>query len=106
MKEEVIKKELNIENIEEEMVNKKPVKEEKIGLIKRIASGSVFSGAMKDKIKPEKTTLRSENKPFFSGLKREQKIEEERLPSSLQESPMEESRLHPKSSCYEQLRVP
>ena len=47
-------------------------KEEKPGLIKRIASGSVFSSQARDKIKSEKTMLRAESKPFFSGLKTEE----------------------------------
>jgi len=61
---EVIKE--KIEEIE------KVKKEEKPGLIKRIASGSVFSSQARDKIKSEKTMLRAESKPFFSGLKTEE----------------------------------
>ena len=56
------------------------VKEEKLGFIQRIASSSVFSGS-KSTPKSKKTTLRAEYKPFFSGLKNDEKtniVEEER----------------------------
>ena len=67
--EEEDKKEVTEEKIEE---IEKVEKEEKPGLIKRIASGSVFSSQARDKIKSEKTMLRAESKPFFSGLKTEE----------------------------------
>ena len=67
--EEEDKKEVIEEKIEE---IEKVEKEEKPGLIKRIASGSVFSSQARDKIKSEKTMLRAESKPFFSGLKTEE----------------------------------
>ena len=63
----------NKEVIEEKIEEiEKVKKEEKPGLIKRIASGSVFSSQARDKIKSEKTMLRAESKPFFSGLKTEE----------------------------------
>ena len=63
----------NKEVIEEKIEEiEKVEKEEKPGLIKRIASGSVFSSQARDKIKSDKTTLRAESKPFFSGFKTEE----------------------------------
>ena len=71
--EEEDNKEVIEEVIEEEIEEiEKVKKEEKPGLIKRIASGSVFSSQARDKIKSEKTMLRAESKPFFSGLKTEE----------------------------------
>jgi len=74
-------------NESEDEVNKEVIEEkteelekvEKPGLIKRIASGSVFSSQARDAIKSEKTTLRAESKPFFSGVRaKEQKDIEEK----------------------------
>ena len=68
-----LEEEGNKEVIEEKIEEiEKVKKEEKPGLIKRIASGSVFSSQARDKIKSEKTMLRAESKPFFSGLKTEE----------------------------------
>jgi len=69
-------------------------KEEKPGLIKRIASGSVFSSQARDTIKSEKTTLRAESKPFFSGLRAEEsKNIEEKKPDQPSEKNITEEKL-------------
>ena len=53
----------------EDVVKENEKKEQKLGLIKRITSAAVFGGQAKTSTTVEKKSLRSDTKPYFTGVK-------------------------------------
>ena len=78
---------------EEDVVKEDEKKEQKPGLIKRITSAAVFGGQAKTSTTVEKKSLRSDPKPYFTGVKTEKEVKNVAESKELSENKIEKQEI-------------